>query len=172
MPSTTKAGIRIFTFKQGMLSAVAHDLRLSLCGYELDLDGGKLRFSADPASIRVDGVMRTQQLDQTTLDAAARAEIERTLREQILHVQEHPRITFSGSLALEGPAAAVEGALVMCGVAKPLRLSATRGDAGFSGQVELRPSDWGIRPYRALLGAIKLQDRVIVEFRVPRLEDW
>jgi hypothetical protein len=35
-------------------------------------------------------------------------------------------------------------------------------------EVPLVPSRWGIAPYRALAGALKLQDRVIVRLSLPR----
>src|SRR5690606_28852876 len=62
-----------------------------------------------------------------------------------------------------GDALEVRGDLDLAGVRRPLAVTATHADRRVRARVTLRPSDWGIRPYKALAGAIRLQDRVIVD---------
>ena len=36
-----------------------------------------------------------------------------------------------------------------------------------TGEVTLTPTRWGIKPFKALMGAIKLKDRVLIRFDLP-----
>ena len=172
MRSTSDGEIHVFTFKEGLLSAVAHDLRLTLQRFELVNEAESLELYADAASLQVDGVVRAGSLDYATLDRSARSEIERTIRERVLRVDRHPRATFVAKLSPASDGLSVDGSLSLSGVTKPLSFTVKHDDGGYTGRVELHPSEWGIAPYRALLGAIKLQDRVVVSFRIPPLEQW
>jgi hypothetical protein len=48
----------------------------------------------------------------------------------------------------------------------PARVTLTERELTAQGQVELRQSDWGIVPYRTLLGAIAVQDLVLIKFSI------
>lgn len=60
----------------------------------------------------------------------------------------------TGELSLDEPAAGDD-------LADTAHLSAL-APHGVSFAVELAPSRWGIKPYRAMLGALKLEDRIVV----------
>lgn len=166
--------IRVFTFKEGLLSRVAHDLRLHPSRVELVREGeGEdivVRVGAD--SLVVDGAMRDGRLDAHGLGARDRAKILDTVRAEILRARQHPEIVFRGRvLPAEGPDGEdrvhVRGELELAGVKRALSFVATRSGPRLLASVTLRPSEFGIRPYKALAGAIRLQDRVRVELDVP-----
>ena len=51
----------------------------------------------------------------------------------------------------------------MAGVTRPLTAQLTVEDGGsIRGTIPLRQSDWGIKPYRGLMGALKVRDEVTV----------
>ena len=57
--------IHVFTFKEGLLSRLAHDLRLSVTHYDIELRAGRVRARFDVASARVDGVVVSDRVDTT-----------------------------------------------------------------------------------------------------------
>lgn len=152
--------VHIFTYKTGLLSRVAHDLRLRPERFSIRVEDDRVHAEFDAASLRVDGVMRSGQLRASELSARDRAKIHATIESEILVARAHPKILFSGTLSLEPLAAS--GTLTLKGRQLQLAVRARRVDARVHASVELQPSRFGIPPYRALGGAIRLQDRVTI----------
>jgi polyisoprenoid-binding protein YceI len=76
-------------------------------------------------------------------------------------------IGFSSSAVEEsGPGRlAVRGDLTLRGVARPASFELEVGEDGaLAGSAELVQSDWGIKPYRGLMGALKVRDALEVVF--------
>lgn len=94
-----------------------------------------------------------------------RAEIERTMREKILHPDRHPAITFrSTALAGSADSFTVDGELTIVGTSRPVQ---ARGSVSTEGKVRGRAtvvqSRWGIKPYSAFFGTLKLADEVVID---------
>jgi polyisoprenoid-binding protein YceI len=159
--------IHIFTFKEGLLSRVAHDLRLHVepWGVKLTRTGDEVAVEIDQRSFVVDGAMRDGRVDVAALSDRDRTKIVETIHREILRLDRHPKIRFLGRvIERAGDALELRGELELIGARRPLAFTATHADRRVRARVTLRPSDWGIRPYKALAGAIRLQDRVIVDF--------
>lgn len=159
--------IFVFTYKEGLLSRVAHDLRLHVepRGIRVERSGERVSAEIDASALVVDGAMRGSQLDAGALDGRDRAKILDTMRREILHTQRFANIRFTGTVrerTSEGELA-IDGELELVGVRRPLSFTATRQGRRIRARVSLRPSSWGIAPYKALAGALRLQDRVTVE---------
>jgi hypothetical protein len=166
----TRGGkVEVFTFKRGVLSRLAHDLRLRLGRFELETPPGKVTATFWPASLEVVGVERGGQTDQLLLSAAQCSEIQQNIRDRILLVSRHPTITFSGVVESRSSGARVAGNLDMVGRSVPLEFPVELRDGRITGEVVLQPTHWGIAPFRALMGAIQLEDRVVVRFDFPAL---
>lgn len=163
--------ILLFTFKEGLLSRVAHDLRLHVEHFTITRDDEHITARIEPASIVVDGVMHGARLDPDGLGPRDRSKITQTIRTDILRTRQHPNIEFRGRLELPellgrpGPAEPLRcvGELWLLGVRRPLTILARREGTRVRASFEIQPSDFGIAPYKALAGAIRLQDRVRVE---------
>ncbi len=156
--------LHLFTFKAGLLSRVAHDLRLTAGSWSVGRDGDGVRARVALGTLAVDGAMRRGVLDPGALSARDRRTIEEALRDEVLDVGRYPEAAFDGRV--EG--GALVGTLVLRGRSAPVRLDARRGpDGALHVDGELAPSAWGIAPYKALMGAIHLQDRVRVVAVVP-----
>lgn len=153
--------VQVFTFKEGLLSRVAHDLRLHVDRFTITREGDEVIAKFEASSLVVDGAMRDGGLDRDELGARDRKKIEATIRDEILRTRQHPGIEFRGRI--EEPRLRVVGELSLKGVRRPLTIIATRERDRIRARVELRPSDFGIEPFKALAGAIRLQDRVRVE---------
>ena len=65
----------------------------------------------------------------------------------------------------DGDQLAVEGDLTLVGTTRPVSARLTRGaDGRLTGTIPVVQSQWGIKPYRGLMGALKVRDDV--EIRV------
>jgi polyisoprenoid-binding protein YceI len=158
---------RVFTFKAGMLAKLAHDLRLRAERFEITLDKGKLNAWFDPDSLRVDGVMKANDLDPDVLSEQDKQRIHATIHDHVLDVTTYGRIEFTGDVrATDATQVGVRGTLRMHGREQPLELSARRSGAWLRAELSLTPSRFGIEPYKALGGAIRLRDDVRIELEL------
>ena len=156
--------VEILTFKQGFLSAIAHDLRLSCPRHEVKVDGRTVAARFWPDSLIVKGAVRGSVIDPDALSADQKAEILSNIREKILCTRQHPEISFSGAAEDVLGGYHVTGKLELVGRQVELSFFVRSSEGRLLGDVELEPTRWGIQPFRALLGAIRLQDRVVVRF--------
>lgn len=155
--------IQVFTFKEGVLSAVAHDLRVRLQTFEITLDGSTVQADFDLKSLLVEGPMHNGALQADQYDAGKRADVAKAMHGEVLHTDKHPKASFSGSAEARGEGFHVTGQLQLAGSTQPLSFD-VRDDGGtYRAEFELQPSRWGISQYKALLGAIKLKDVLKVE---------
>jgi hypothetical protein len=163
--------IHVFTFKKGLLSRVAHDLRLSVHRWAITPEGDGFVASFEVMSLQVDGVMKRGQLDGRTLSAKDCRDVLDNTHKQVLKSRRHPRIVYRGQAERSGDTLRVTGKLDMVGrqVPQPFVLR-IEGDRAV-GQVELRPTRWGIQPFTALMGAMAVEDRVVVAFDMAIPED-
>lgn len=166
MSSSIPTAIHVYTFKEGLLSRLAHDLKLRLSAFEIVARGREVEGRFDPRALRVLGAMRDGQLDADALSASDRDKVQETIEREILRAREHPQIVFQGRVIGDAAPFVVEGTLALCGRTQPLSVTLDASGPRWTGEVEFAPSRWGIKPYRALGGALKLQDRVRVSVEV------
>lgn len=160
------AECRVFTFKEGALSAIAHDLELAVgrCTIEvseaLTIDA---RFALD--SLRVLHAIKDGR-PSTALGDGDKRKIERTLADEVLAVRRHPEARFAGRAEAVGDAFLITGELTLHG--RTRALSATTRPLGGRQHLEftLHQPDFGITPYRAMLGALKVRPDVRVTLAV------
>ncbi len=163
--------IHVFTFKEGLLSRVAHDLRLELQTGAIALDGESVRAEVALEGLRVNGVMRDGVLQQGVLDAGQRSQIERAARTEVLATSSHPYATYVGRATPALAGFRVEGELSLSGHKRPLSFAVSTKDGAYVTSFEIVPSQFGIEPYKAMLGAIRLKDRVRIEIVMRELEE-
>ena len=152
--------IRVFTYKEGMLSRVAHDLALRGERFVVTLDGDAVRAEFELASLRVDGPVESGVVYAERFDAATRSEIERAMHERILDTRRHPTARYAGTAVPTASGFEVSGKLELVGRGEALSFAVFREGTAFRAEFDLVPSRWGIEPYHALFGAIRLRDRV------------
>ncbi len=97
-----------------------------------------------------------------------RADIKKTITEKILHTARHPDIRFrSTRISGQPDAFTIEGDLTILGVARTVMVQcAASADGRVRGTATVKQSEWGIKPYSAFLGALRLKDEVEVQFEV------
>lgn len=159
--------IEVLTFKDGVLARAAHDLLLELPDFRVLTDGERLEIELGLTSLRVVGALRDGRLVPDSLSERDKAEILVNVREKVLHTDRYPRGKLTARVERGQSTHRVDGSLELAGKVADLAF-VVREEAGrHRGEVELEPSRWGIAPFKALLGAIKLQDRVVVRFDFP-----
>lgn len=97
-----------------------------------------------------------------------RAEIRKTMQVKVLDTERHRTFEFQSREVLGDAAAAVaNGELTIRGVTRPITVRGSveqRADGPWlRAAAQVVQSDWGIKPYTALLGTLKLRDSVDIE---------
>lgn len=151
--------IHVYTFKEGLLSKLAHDLRLTLTRFSISARGTEITARFELPSLRVDGVMKAGKLERNELSQSDREKIHETMKD-VLHVREYPEARLHARLINVEPPFMLDGQLTFRGETRPIQLRLERESDRLIGSMTIVPSQWGIRPYRALGGTLKLQDRV------------
>lgn len=166
----TIATCHVFTFKEGVLSAVAHDLRIRVERFTItiDEDAGRVEARLFADSLRVDCAMKGGREDFDALSDRNRREIEGNIAGEVLHARRHPEIAFrSTHIEGEGDERRIAGTLSLHGTERPLQAVARRQAGRWTAEIELHQPDFGIKPYTAMLGTLKVQPTVRVRVSVP-----
>lgn len=157
------ATLLVRTGRRGAAAKAGHDLVIEVASWEARLELGprvSLSLDADPSSLRVrEGTGGVQALGDDD-----KAEIEKTIVEEVL--EGHP-IEFRSTEVEAGDDGRhwrVRGALKLAGAEHPVELELGLGEGGtLRGAATLKQSDWAMKPYSALFGALKVADEVEVE---------
>jgi len=164
-----RAECLVFTYKEGLLSPMAHDLKLRVTRLTIELDDAELHARFDAASLRVVCAIKGGREAPGALSQRDRASIEDNISSDVLHSRKYPEILFdSTSLSLKEGRAEVRGTLTLHGRSRELVLSATRGDDGrYHAETRLNQPDFGIKPFTAMLGAMKIRPEVLIRLSLP-----
>lgn len=162
-PST--AEVLVLTYKEGLLSPVAHDLKIQVTRFTLDVadDLQSLEATFDATSLRVVSAMRDGRENPGALSDRDRRTIEGNIVDEVLEAKRHPEIRFaSGSIARREDRALIAGTLTMHGHSRLLTVEAALTDGIWRTTARIHQPDWGIRPYSAMLGTLRIQPEVTV----------
>ncbi len=154
----SNAKVFVFTFKDGLLSAMAHDLKLEVTRFAIDTEGVS---EFDANSLRVVTPMRDGAESSGLLPAALYGEIEKNARNEVLSAKKFPQVRFE---TVEQGDSFVRGKLTLHGVTKELR-GARNGNAA---EFRLDVRDFGIKPFTAMLGTLKVKPEVVVNISLSR----
>jgi polyisoprenoid-binding protein YceI len=170
MPRSTEADARctVFTFKEGLLSAIAHDLEIAVERFHVEHDGAKVEARFDPASLRVRHALKDGAPSPSALSDRDRKKIDGNIRDEVLDVGRHREIAFASTeVAIEGDRATVKGTLTLHGRARPLEVHARRDGARWIADVTLHQPDYGITPYTAMMGTLRIKPDIRVRIELP-----
>jgi polyisoprenoid-binding protein YceI len=170
--SNENGTLRVRTGREGLGARAGHDLTIEATRWQATVQSNqpvpRVTAEVDPRSFRV--LEGTGGMKALTDDD--RAEIKKNLERKVLAVDRHPRIAFqssewrqtAGEPNLRGVLA---GELELHGQRGPLELEVellrSDGAAQVHGRATVVQTRWGIKPYSALLGALKVADPVEVE---------
>jgi hypothetical protein len=155
----------VYTYKDGLLASIAHDLEIRVEVFALDVDEAPLAVRArfDAASLKVVGAQ------PATLGEADKNKIEQTIADEVLHVREQPAIIFASSTVTpEGDGFHIAGEVTLHGRTRPVTFVAAPEGDRMVAKVPIHQPDFGIKPYSAMLGTLKIKPDVTVRVSVPR----
>ncbi len=149
--------IQLLTFKDGLLSRMAHDLRIDVTRFTVEEDGDAIEARIDATSLRVDTAMKRGQ-PHGALSSSDKAKIEATIRD-VLSAAQHPEIVFRADAPRR---ASVAGTLRLAGRELPVRLQFRDLVNERVAEVRLDQRDYGVTPYSAMGGTLKVKPEVVV----------
>jgi len=159
----------VFTKRAGLLAGVGHDLKLRVERFEVAIQPDGIRGRFDPASFRVVCASVGGQDAPGALSERDRREIEATIAREVLDARRHPWIEFRADLpARAGPAEArLEGVLAIRGRERPQNVNVRREGDRAVALASIHQPDFGIRPYTAMLGVLRVRPDVGVRLTAP-----
>ena len=162
------AECRVFTFKEGALSALAHDLELRVTHFHVEVgDDLSITASFDATSLVVLHALDKGRATRA-LSEADKKKIARTAADEVLRARQHPEIHFRSAPATPaGEGYHLRGTLTLCGRSRPLELFTRREGGRQLTEATLLQPDFGIVPYRALLGTLRLRPEVKILVALP-----
>jgi polyisoprenoid-binding protein YceI len=160
--------LRLRTGRSGLGRKAGHDLTMEVTRWSAQaaVDTAEPSNSGVTAEIEVGSLKVIEGTGGVkALSDADRAEIIKVVREKILHTDRHPVITFRSTGVSGTPESfTVEGDLTIMDVTKPVTLRGQVVGDRLTGGATVVQSHWGIKPYSALFGQLKLADPIEIEF--------
>ncbi len=159
------ATLSVRTGRRGAAAKAGHDLVIDVTSWEASLEVGEdpahtsMELAADATSLRVlegTGGMKPLVDDD-------KANIHQSIDDEVLKRQD---ITFRSTRvqgAPDGGQMSVRGHLTLRGKAQPVEFDLAFGDDGtLSATAVVKQTAWGMKPYSAMYGALKVKDDVEV----------
>jgi hypothetical protein len=157
------ATLSVRTKRGGAAAKAGHDLLIRVTSWEAELVLGedssetRMELTADSTSLRViEGTGGMQALGDADI-----ANIHQTIDDEVLSRQD---IRFRSTRVEPGSGGmSVEGDLTLAGSTEPIAFDLAIDDAGaLHATAVVTQSAWGMKPYSALFGALKVKDEVEV----------
>ncbi len=160
--------LTLSTFRAGMGAKVGHDLVLEATRWsgtaELDPDNpasSHVQVTVDPSSLE----LKSATGGVKPISAKDREDISKNINDKILQTKKYPEITFESTEVVGSPPQlSAQGNLTVVGQTRPasLDLAVEEGAGGtrIVATTTITQSDFGIKPFSAMLGALKVRDAV------------
>jgi len=160
--------IEVFTFREGALSALGHDLRLRASRFDIDVLADSVVARVDAGSLRVVAALRAGTPAEGTLSEKDKAEIERNCAREVLEAHRHPEATFVSTEVKQTDGGwSVQGTLTIHGVAHQGTFEVQRKDGKAVARIDIDLRSFGMKPYSAMLGALRVKPQVLLVVAVP-----
>jgi YceI-like domain len=154
------ATLTVRTKRQGAASKAGHDLLIEVTSWSATLDEGSIELTADSSSLRVlegtGGMMALGDDDK--------AGITQTIDDEVLMGKPIEFRSIAVEPDADGRPGRVSGELELAGARRPIAFELTTDEDGrVTGTATVSQTDWGMKPYSALFGTLKVADDVVVE---------
>jgi polyisoprenoid-binding protein YceI len=157
-------------YREGFASAMGHDLVLEVTRWnaEVTVDGDDLTRSSLTATADVQSLeVREAKGGAKPLSDSDRADIKKNI-EKTLDTRRYSEIAFRSTAVKPsaGNRVTVAGDLTIKGSAHPAELELAIEDSRAKATTTVVQSQWGIKPFSALMGALKVRDAIEIEAEV------
>jgi polyisoprenoid-binding protein YceI len=161
--------ITLRTFRDGLVAQAGHDLTIDAARWSAELVVGadkspeRLTATIDMGAL----VVRTGTGGIKPLSDRDKREIAVTAR-KTLSADRYPVATFTAtSFEHGGGGGTITGTLALAGQSRPVQLKVTQTTPGmYRATTTIRQTEYGIKPYSAFLGSLKVADAVEVEIDI------
>jgi len=160
----------VYSFKDGLLSKIAHDLKHRATRFSIQVDDqfSAVQASIDAASLQVECVMKEGVETANGISDSDKRKIEAQIVDDVLEAKQHPTIDFRSTSIQPVPEGyRIEGVVRMHGTERPIVSIARRENGHYSADLTLHQPDFGIKPFSAMLGTLKIKPDVVVRLIVP-----
>ena len=171
--------VAVFIFKDGIAARMGHDLKILAHGVSCTLEKGgtePLRIEAliNPRQVKVNCAQTSGHDDLGALSASDKNKINGHIQDDVLRTRTHGEIRFvSTKVTATANGFDISGNLTLTGQTRPIRLHAERQGDRYVARVRLNLPDFGIKPFSAPLGVLKIKPEVVVEVALPGdLTSW
>jgi len=163
----SNGSLKIHTGREGAMAKMGHDLVLEITDWSGTVDVGdssSVELTASPGSIEV----REGSGGAKALSDKDKADIKKSATNKVLGSSP---ITFKSSEAsLDGSTLDVRGDLSINGKSDAVNVPCTVGDDGtVKGSLRFNQSNFAIKQFSAMMGALKVKDsvEVVIEAKLP-----
>jgi hypothetical protein len=166
----TSAQCVVYSFKEGLLSKLAHDLKHRVTRFSLRVDERTRAIEAeiDARSLRVECVMKEGVESDNGLSDDDKKKIEGQIIDDVLNARKHPLIKFRSTAVLERPdALEIQGVLELNDHRRPVSTLARRVNGHYVAQLTINQPEYAIAPFSAMMGTLKIKPEVVVKIHVP-----
>ena len=153
----SNGSLKVKTGREGAAAKAGHDLVLEVTSWDATVEGGdnpSIKLTCDPGSMEVvSGTGGAKALTDKDKD-----DIKKSINGKVLGSSQ---ITFQSSAVTDSSA---KGDLSIAGSNSVVNVPLNVNGGSISGSITLSQSDFGIKQFKALMGALKVSDEVTVEF--------
>ena len=158
--------VRVKTGREGVAAKAGHDLTLEAANWK-----ATITVDDDPSRTEVTATIEPRSLEVKEATGGAKPVSEKDKREiakNITGLLGNGSITFtSTSVEVQDTTVQAAGELSIAGKSRPITLDLTAAPSGrLTGTMTVVQSEFGIKPYSAMLGALKVRDQVEIDLDV------
>ncbi len=168
---TNSGNLHVYTFKEGLLSKLAHDLLIDVTNFKVNLEvpeagftSGSLELEIQANSLKVICALK----DGERADALKEkdiADIEKDMGGKVLHPDKFPTANFRSKTIQEKDGGyKINGDLNLHGVTKTIDFDIDTNGENLKGMITLLQKDYGIKPFKAMMGTLKIKNEIDIGF--------
>lgn len=161
----------VYTFKDGLLSKLGHDLKIRVTRFSLEIDDDSkaVTVEVDAKSLRVDCAVKNGQDDPYSLTEVDKSKIAGQIVTDVLEASQYPLVRFASTSVTQRDDGGydIAGDLSLHGVTRPMNARTHIDDGRQVAEVVIHQPDHGIKPYKAVMGTLKVKPDVRVRLSVP-----
>jgi hypothetical protein len=153
----SNGSLKVKTGKEGAAAKMGHNLTLVVNSWEATVEGGdspSIKLTADPGSVEVE----SGEGGAKPLGDKDKKDIKKTIDGKVLGSSQ---ITFTSSEVTDSQA---KGDLSIAGSSSNVTIPISVSGDKISGSTTLNQSNFGVKPFSTMMGALKVKDQVTVEF--------
>jgi polyisoprenoid-binding protein YceI len=166
----SQADCFVYVYREGALTAMGHDLKLHVTHFTIEITTEPPAIQAEcrTDSLRVMGTIRDNRVNENEPSLQDKREIEENIRADVLATGKYPTISFrSTSVEKAGNAYRITGWLELHGIKRKIVFTVEQRSSRAVAKVPLHQPDFGIKPFRAFMGMLRVKPDVLVEVSVP-----